>query len=107
MGIVPSPFDCAMVNRSLKTLELRMQQHMKNCLAVTKFLESHPCVEQVLHPCTYTIFYLYLAIYVLKIEVYLLSIVYLNYLYDKFSINQCNENKIHVLYYRPAITSTT
>jgi len=50
MGIVPSPFDCAMVNRSLKTLELRMQQHMKNCLAVAKFLESHPYVEQVFHP---------------------------------------------------------
>ncbi|XP_011643301.1 putative cystathionine gamma-lyase 2, partial [Pogonomyrmex barbatus] len=50
MGIVPSPFDCAMVNRSLKTLELRLQQHMKNCLAVAKFLESHPYVERVLHP---------------------------------------------------------
>ncbi|KAH0945178.1 hypothetical protein HN011_004663 [Eciton burchellii] len=50
MGIVPSPFDCALVNRSLKTLELRMQQHMKNCLAVAKFLESHPCVERVFHP---------------------------------------------------------
>ncbi|KMR04896.1 cystathionine gamma-lyase [Lasius niger] len=50
MGIVPSPFDCSMVNRGLKTLELRMKQHMKNCLAVAKFLESHPCVERVLHP---------------------------------------------------------
>jgi len=50
MGIVPSPFDCAMVNRSLKTLELRMLQHMKNGLAVAKFLESHPYVEQVIHP---------------------------------------------------------
>lgn len=50
MGIIPSPFDCSMVNRSLKTLELRMQQHMKNCLAVAKFLESHPCVERVFHP---------------------------------------------------------
>ncbi|XP_076278373.1 cystathionine gamma-lyase [Lasioglossum baleicum] len=50
LGIVPSPFDCYMVNRSLKTLELRMQQHMKNGLAVAKFLESHPCVEKVFHP---------------------------------------------------------
>ncbi|XP_011339496.2 putative cystathionine gamma-lyase 2 [Ooceraea biroi] len=50
MGVVPSPFDCAMVNRSLKTLELRMQQHMKNCLAVAKFLESNPYVERVFHP---------------------------------------------------------
>ncbi|KAI4497450.1 hypothetical protein M0802_007461 [Mischocyttarus mexicanus] len=50
MGIVPSPYDCAMVNRSLKTLELRMQQHMKNGLAVAKFLEKHPLVEKVFHP---------------------------------------------------------
>ncbi|KYM93828.1 PREDICTED: putative cystathionine gamma-lyase 2 [Cyphomyrmex costatus] len=50
MGIVPSPFDCALVNRSLKTLELRMQKHMNNGLAVAKFLNSHPNVEKVIHP---------------------------------------------------------
>ncbi|XP_012134602.1 cystathionine gamma-lyase isoform X2 [Megachile rotundata] len=50
MGIVPSPFDCFLVNRSLKTLEIRMQKHMKNGLAVAKFLETHPCVKQVIHP---------------------------------------------------------
>ncbi|KAG5347542.1 CGL lyase, partial [Acromyrmex charruanus] len=50
MGIVPSPFDCALVNRSLKTLELRMQRHMKSGLAVATFLDSHPNVEKVIHP---------------------------------------------------------
>lgn len=50
MGVVPSPFDCFLVNRSLKTLELRMQKHMQNGLAVAKFLETHPCVKQVIHP---------------------------------------------------------
>ncbi|XP_018374927.1 PREDICTED: cystathionine gamma-lyase-like [Trachymyrmex cornetzi] len=50
MGIVPSPFDCALVNRSLKTLELRMEKHMKNGLAVATFLDSHPNVEKVVHP---------------------------------------------------------
>ncbi|KYN44662.1 Putative cystathionine gamma-lyase 2 [Trachymyrmex septentrionalis] len=50
MGIIPSPFDCALVNRSLKTLELRMQKHMKNGLAVAMFLDSHPKVEKVIHP---------------------------------------------------------
>ncbi|XP_055912212.1 cystathionine gamma-lyase-like [Eupeodes corollae] len=49
-GIVPAPFDCYQVNRSLKTLALRMEQHQKNALAVAKFLESHPLVEKVLHP---------------------------------------------------------
>ncbi|CAK9798120.1 Cystathionine gamma-lyase [Anthophora plagiata] len=50
MGVIPSPFDCSLVIRSLKTLELRLQQHMKNGLAVAKFLDSHPCVEKVIHP---------------------------------------------------------
>ncbi|XP_043803815.1 putative cystathionine gamma-lyase 2 [Apis laboriosa] len=50
MGVVSSPLDCFLVNRSLKTLELRMQQHMKHGLAVAVFLQSHPCVEKVIHP---------------------------------------------------------
>ncbi|XP_023163776.2 cystathionine gamma-lyase [Drosophila hydei] len=50
MGIIPSPFDCYQVNRSLKTLSLRMQQHQANALQVAKFLESHDFVEKVLHP---------------------------------------------------------
>lgn len=50
MGIVPAPFDCFQVNRSLKTLAVRMKQHMINSLEVAKFLESHPKVEKVLHP---------------------------------------------------------
>ncbi|XP_055342853.1 cystathionine gamma-lyase-like [Paramacrobiotus metropolitanus] len=50
IGAIPSPFDCYMVQRGLKTLHLRMQEHMKNGLAVAKFLEQHPCVEKVVHP---------------------------------------------------------
>ncbi|XP_053950929.1 cystathionine gamma-lyase [Anastrepha ludens] len=49
-GIVPSPFDCYQVNRGLKTLPLRMEQHQKSSIAVAKFLEAHPFVEKVLHP---------------------------------------------------------
>lgn len=49
-GIVPSPFDCYLVNRSLKTLSLRMERHKSNSLAIAKYLESHPKVERVLHP---------------------------------------------------------
>lgn len=64
MGIVPSPFDCSMVNRGLKTLELRMQQHMKNCLAVAKFLESHPLVERVIHPCIYAFIFFFILCYI-------------------------------------------
>lgn len=50
MGIVPSPFDCYLVNRSLKTLAVRMKQHMKNAIIVAKHLEKHPSVERVLCP---------------------------------------------------------
>lgn len=49
-GIVPSPFDCYQVNRSLKTLALRMQQHSKSALTVATWLEAHALVERVLHP---------------------------------------------------------
>lgn len=50
LGAVPSPFDCFLVNRSIKTLAVRMKQHMKNGLEVAKFLESHPMIKQVIHP---------------------------------------------------------
>ncbi|KAJ8933988.1 hypothetical protein NQ318_016924, partial [Aromia moschata] len=50
MGVVPSPFDCYQVTRSLKTLSLRMQKHLTNGLTVAKYLESHPKVLKVLHP---------------------------------------------------------
>lgn len=50
IGGVPSPFDCYLVIRSLKTLSLRMQQHGRSGLAVARFLEQHPAVEKVLHP---------------------------------------------------------
>lgn len=49
-GIVPSPFDCYLVNRSLKTLALRMERHKSNSLIIAKYLEKHPKVERVLHP---------------------------------------------------------
>lgn len=49
-GAVPSPFDCFLVNRGLKTLHVRMKEHMKNGLAVARFLEKHPLVTKVIHP---------------------------------------------------------
>ncbi|KAL7017228.1 hypothetical protein ACKWTF_010294 [Chironomus riparius] len=49
-GIVPSPFDCYLVNRSLKTLSLRMEKHFQNSVTVAQWLEAHPKVGKVLHP---------------------------------------------------------
>lgn len=44
MGAVPSPFECYLAIRSLKTLRLRMEQHSKNGMAVATYLERHPAV---------------------------------------------------------------
>lgn len=35
--IVPSPFDCYQVNRSLKTLAIRMERHKQSSLAIAKY----------------------------------------------------------------------
>jgi cystathionine gamma-lyase len=50
VGAVPSPFDCYLVIRGIRTLALRMEQHQKNAIEVAKFLESHDAVEKVLYP---------------------------------------------------------
>jgi cystathionine gamma-synthase len=49
-GAVPSPFDCWLVNRGLKTLAYRMRGHANNAMKVARFLESHPIVDAVHYP---------------------------------------------------------
>jgi cystathionine gamma-lyase len=50
IGAIPSPFDCYLAMRSLKTLAVRMEAHAKNAMAVAEFLEKHPKVEKVCYP---------------------------------------------------------
>ena len=50
VGCVPSPFDCYLANRGLKTLHLRMREHEKNATAIAKYLEKSPFVVQVFYP---------------------------------------------------------
>jgi len=50
VGAVPSPMDCFLVLRGLKTLHLRMQRHEENALGVAQYLEGHPHVEKVFYP---------------------------------------------------------
>jgi len=50
LGGVPSPLDCWLVLRGIKTLAVRMRQHCHNAHALSGFLERHPRVEQVLYP---------------------------------------------------------
>jgi cystathionine gamma-lyase len=50
LGSVPSPFDCYMVLRGLKTLSLRMEKHQSNAMAIATYLEGHPKVARVYYP---------------------------------------------------------
>eukprot|EP01083_Nonionella_stella_P159097 518667_1 len=50
VGAVPSPFDCYLAHRGLKTLHLRMEASARNAMAIALFLEQHPSVVKVLYP---------------------------------------------------------
>eukprot|EP00428_Durinskia_dybowskii_P071541 CAMPEP_0170389868 /NCGR_PEP_ID=MMETSP0117_2-20130122/18842_1 /TAXON_ID=400756 /ORGANISM="Durinskia baltica, Strain CSIRO CS-38" /LENGTH=389 /DNA_ID=CAMNT_0010645875 /DNA_START=100 /DNA_END=1269 /DNA_ORIENTATION=- len=49
-GAVPSPFDCYLAMRGLKTLGIRMEASQRNAQKVAEFLEKHPLIEQVNYP---------------------------------------------------------
>jgi cystathionine gamma-synthase len=49
-GAVPSPFDCYLLHRGMKTLALRVRQQAANALALTTYLSQHPKVERALYP---------------------------------------------------------
>jgi len=50
IGAIPSPFDCFLAMRGLKTLHIRMREHEKNAFAVARFLEKSDKVEKVIYP---------------------------------------------------------
>ena len=50
MGAVNSPHNCYLLERGLKTFEIRMQRHNENGQRVAEFLEAHPKVSKVLYP---------------------------------------------------------
>jgi cystathionine gamma-synthase len=50
MGAVPSPFDCYLVLRGVKTLALRMERHCANARAIVDMLRAHDAVARVLYP---------------------------------------------------------
>ena len=49
-GAVPSPFDCWLTLRGLKTLELRMERHAENAAAIADALRAHARVRRVYFP---------------------------------------------------------
>jgi len=50
VGAVPSPFDCYLAHRGLKTLHLRMEAAARNANAIAMFLEGHKGVTKVVYP---------------------------------------------------------
>jgi cystathionine gamma-lyase len=49
-GGVPSPFDCYLVLRGIKTLAVRMDRHVASARALATWLESHAQVAKVRYP---------------------------------------------------------
>ncbi len=49
-GAINSPHNIYLLERGLKTFELRMQRHNENGMAVAEFLAGHPRVEKVYYP---------------------------------------------------------
>jgi cystathionine gamma-lyase len=50
VGAVPSPFDCWLLLRGLKTLQLRVLRQCDNALAIARWLEGQDAVTQVYYP---------------------------------------------------------
>jgi cystathionine gamma-synthase len=50
MGAINSPHNMYLLERGLKTFELRMQRHNASGQAIAEFLEAHPRIEKVYYP---------------------------------------------------------
>jgi cystathionine gamma-lyase len=50
IGAVPSPFDCYLVLRGIKTLPVRMRQHVASARVLAERLAQHPAVRRVYYP---------------------------------------------------------
>jgi cystathionine beta-lyase/cystathionine gamma-synthase len=50
IGAVPSPFDCYLVLRGVKTLPVRMRQHVAGAQSLAERLVKHPFVRRVYYP---------------------------------------------------------
>jgi cystathionine gamma-synthase len=49
-GSIPSPFDCWLLLRGIRTLPWRMRAHCENAMLVARYLETHPAIEKVHYP---------------------------------------------------------
>lgn len=49
-GAVPSPMDCYLLCRSIRTLAYRMKGHAEHAMILAEYLSNHPKVEKVFYP---------------------------------------------------------
>ena len=49
-GAVPSPFDCFLLMRSIKTLAYRVKGHCENAMKLAQYLDHHPKIAAVFYP---------------------------------------------------------
>jgi len=49
-GCSIGPFDSYLINRGMKTLDVRMDRHCSNAMKIAKFLEGHPAVKRSIYP---------------------------------------------------------
>ncbi len=49
-GAVVGPFEAFLLNRGIKTLDIRMTKHCASAQRIAEFLESHSAVKKVLYP---------------------------------------------------------
>ena len=49
-GAVPSPMECFLALRGIKTLHIRMDRHCATAMKVAEFLSQHPSVDKIYYP---------------------------------------------------------
>ncbi len=50
LGLQPSPFDCWLITRGVKTMSIRMERQVNNAIAIANQLADHPSVAWVKYP---------------------------------------------------------
>lgn len=50
VGVNPSPHDCWLIQRGVKSLAVRMERHAENAMVIAKRLSVHPKVAKVYYP---------------------------------------------------------
>ena len=50
LGLNPSPFDCWLITRGIKTLPLRLERQINNASKIANQLANNPVIKSVLYP---------------------------------------------------------